>query len=397
MPVASERVAPFVPFFRPCIGPEEEQAVLSVLRSGWLTTGEVTARFEAEFAEYTGVRHALAVSSATAGLHLALEALGVGPGDSVITTPYTFAATAEVVRYLGADPLFVDIQADTLNIDPAAVEAALGRCSEEGRKVSAILPVHVAGLPCDMHALTEIARRFSVPLVEDAAHAFPVRIGGDFVGSLGDAGVFSFYATKTITTGEGGMLVTHRDDVAARARVMRLHGIDRDVWDRYTAHEASWRYDIVAPGFKYNLTDIAAAIGRVQLAKANDFLRRRSRIAHMYREAFSDLDCLRLPADAANHAWHLFIVRIVPDRLTVDRDGFARELTRRGISVSVHFIPLHLMTYYRERYGFAPESFPRALESFQTCISLPLSPSLSDDEVRRVIEAVQDTGSAHRA
>ncbi len=383
----------FVPFFRPSIGVEEERAVISVLRSGWLTTGQVTASFEGEFAAFTGVRHALAVNSATAGLHLALESLGVGQGDAVITTPYTFAATAEVIRYLGADPLFVDIEADSMNIDPEAVESALKRCKAEKRKVSAILPVHVAGLPCDMAALADIARRYEVPIVEDAAHAFPVRIGSSFAGAVGDAGVYSFYATKTITTGEGGMLVTNRDDVAARARIMRLHGIDRDVWNRYTSQEASWRYDVVAPGFKYNLTDIAAAIGRVQLAKAENFLLCRTRIAKRYLEAFAGLDFLQLPTPAANHAWHLFIVHVVPRRLKLDRDAFAEELTRRGIGISVHFIPLHLMSYYRQRYDLKPESFPRSLESFRTCISLPLSPSLSDQEVESVISAVKETGA----
>jgi dTDP-4-amino-4,6-dideoxygalactose transaminase len=238
MPVAATHNAPFVPFFRPSIGPEEETAVISVLRSGWLTTGEVTERFESEFAAVAGVRHALAVNSATAGLHLALESLGVGPEDAVITTPYTFAATAEVIRYVGADPLFVDIETHSMNIDPQAVEHALKRCRAEKRKVSAILPVHVAGLPCDMRALADISRRYQVPIVEDAAHAFPVRTESGFVGAIGDAGVYSFYATKTITTGEGGMLVTDREDIAARARIMRLHGIDRDVWNRYTSRDA---------------------------------------------------------------------------------------------------------------------------------------------------------------
>ena len=388
---------PFVPFFRPSIGREEEDAVLSVLRSGWLTTGEVAARFESEFASFCGVPHALAVSSATAGLHLALESLGVGPGDAVITTPYTFAATAEVVRYLGADPVFADIHADSMNIDPEHVEGAVKQCKAQNRKVAAILPVHIAGLPCDMAALMDIAARHGIPLVEDAAHAFPVRSCGKLAGAIGDAGVYSFYATKTITTGEGGMLVTNREDVAARARVMRLHGIDRDVWNRYTSREASWRYDVVAPGYKYNLTDIAAAIGRAQLAKAEDFLLRRRRIAERYLDGFAGMDFLRLPESTENHAWHLFIVHIVPERLAVDRDAFAEELTHRGIGISVHFIPLHLMSYYRERYGLKPESFPRALESFRTCISLPLSPSLSDEEADRVIAAVRETGAAHRA
>jgi dTDP-4-amino-4,6-dideoxygalactose transaminase len=391
------RKAPFIPFFRPSLGVEEEEAVVSVLRSGWLTTGEVTARFEREFAAVTGARHALAVNSATAGLHLALEALGVGNADAVITSPYTFAATAEVIRYLGADPLFVDIQSASMNIDPAALEAALETCRASKRKVSAILPVHVAGLPCDMPTIREIACRYGVPVIEDAAHAFPVRAGGRFVGTLGDVGVYSFYATKTMTTGEGGMLVTDRDEVAARARVMRLHGIDRDVWDRYTSQNASWRYDIVAPGFKYNLSDIASAIGLAQLAKAQDFLLQRTRIARRYREAFAGLDFLELPTDAENHAWHLFVIHVVTDKLSVDRDAFADELMRRGIGISVHFIPLHLMSYYRQKYGLKPESFPRALESFRTCISLPLSPSLSGEEVERVITAVKDTGFSHHA
>jgi dTDP-4-amino-4,6-dideoxygalactose transaminase len=393
----TSRAAPFIPFFRPSLGPEEEQAVISVLRSGWLTTGDVAARFEEEFKAVTGARHALAVSSATAGLHLALEALGVGPGDVVITTPYTFAATAEVIRYLGADPYFVDIEHDSMNIDPEAVEAAVNACVGEGRRVSAILPVHIAGLACNMDALMDIAGRHAIPVVEDAAHAFPVRRGGRFVGTVGAAGAFSFYATKTMTTGEGGMLVTDRDDIASRAGVMRLHGIDRDVWNRYTSQNASWRYDVVAPGFKYNLTDIAAAIGRVQLAKAHEFLRQRTRIAMRYREALAGLDFLKVPAASESHAWHLFIIHVVPEKLTVDRDAFAEELMRRGIGISVHFIPLHLMSYYRTRYGWNPDSFPRAMESFRTCISLPLSPSLTGEEVERVIETVRETGLAHRA
>ncbi len=387
--MADGEAGAFVPFYRPSLGREEEEAVLSVLRSGWLTTGEVTARFEEEFARYTGAKHALAVSSATAGLHLALEALGVGPGSVVITTPYTFAATAEVVRYLGADPLFVDIDPDTFNIDPAAVEAACEECRRSGKTVSAILPVHVAGLPCDMAAITRIAKRFSVPVVEDAAHAFPTRTAGGFVGNLGDAGAYSFYATKPMTTGEGGMLVTNRDDVARRGRIMRLHGIDHDVWDRYTAPGASWRYDVVAPGFKYNLTDIAAAIGRVQLRKAADFLARRAVIAHKYLEAFADLDFLKLPRAPAEHAWHLFIARIRPEKLGKDRDAFAAELVRRGIGISMHFIPLHVMSYYREKYGIEAESLPKAMECYRTAISLPLSPSLTDGEVERVINAVR--------
>jgi dTDP-4-amino-4,6-dideoxygalactose transaminase len=388
--------SPFIPFARPVLGPEEEAAVISVLRSGWLTTGEVTARFEHEFAQAVGSRHALALSSATAGLHLALEALGVGPGSVVLTTPFTFAATAEVVRYLGADPVFVDIDRATLNIDARAVEAALGRMSGAERPVAGLIPVHVAGMPCDMNALGEVAGRFRVPVVEDAAHAFPVKVGARHAGTFGDAGVFSFYATKAITTGEGGMLVTDRDDVARRARVMRLHGIDRDVWNRYTQPGAGWKYDVVAPGFKYNLTDIASAIGRVQLRRAGSLLERRTNLARRYLAGLGGLDFLTLPAAVGNHGWHLFIVRVREDVLAVDRDRFIEELHARGIGASVHFISLHLMTYYRKRYGLAPGDFPVALESSRTCMSLPLSASLSDEEADRVIDAVADVGKRFR-
>ena len=380
---------PFVPFFRPSLGQEEEQAVLAVLRSGWLTTGEITARFEEEFARRVGARHALALSSATAGLHLALESLGVGPGSVVLTSPYTFASTAEVVRYLGADPLFVDIDRRTLNLDPARLQERLESLEREGRRVSAIIPVHIAGLPCDMDRIGALADSRGIPVVEDAAHAFPVQYGGRWVGTLGAAGVYSFYATKTITTGEGGMVVTDRDDLAARIRIMRLHGIDRDVWNRYTTPGAGWRYDIVAPGYKYNLTDLAAAIGRVQLARADELLAGRRAAARRYLEELSGLDFVALPPVSERHAWHLFIIRVREERLGRTRDECIQHLHRQGIGVSVHFIPLHLMSYYRERYGYRPEDFPAALECFRGCISLPLSPTMGDDEMGRVIAAVR--------
>ncbi len=387
----------FVPFARPSIAAEEEEAVLAVLRSGWLTTGEVTAHFEKEFAAAVGTRHALAVNSATAGLHLALEALGVGPGSVVLTTPYTFAATAEVARYLGADPVFVDIDRATLNIDPALLQSTLERLLKAGRKVSAMMPVHVAGLPCDMDAIGHLSLRYGVPIVEDAAHAFPVRHGARFAGTLGDAGVYSFYPTKSITTGEGGMVVTDRDEVAKRVRVMRLHGIDREVWNRYAEPGASWKYDIVAPGYKYNMPDMASAIGRVQLRKADVFWERRRSIVRRYLTALNGLDYLSLPGWVENHAWHLFILRVKPAALSIDRDAFIVELQRRGIGASVHFIPLHTMSYYRERYGLKPEDFPVALECYQAAVSLPLSASLTDEDVEQVIEAVVEVGAAFRA
>jgi dTDP-4-amino-4,6-dideoxygalactose transaminase len=388
--VSERQDLPFIPFARPSLGREEEEAVLAVMRTGWLTTGEAAVRFEEEFAQFAGSRHALALCSATAGLHLCLEALGVGPGTAVITTPYTFAATAEVIRYMGADPLFVDIDRETLNIDPAAMRRALEERRRAGGRVSAMIPVHVAGLPCDMEAIGELSREFGVPVVEDAAHAFPVRTGGRFVGTIGDAGVYSFYATKPITTGEGGMVVTDRDDLARRIRLMRLHGIDRDIWNRYTSAAASWRYDVVAPGFKYNLTDMAAAIGRVQLAKAQALLERRRLIARRYGEAFRGIDELVSPPAADGHAWHLFIVRLRHEALSIDRDRFIEELQARRIGVSVHFIPLHLMSYYRETYGHRPEDFPIALECYRACVSLPLYPSMTDEEVGRVVAAVSD-------
>lgn len=389
--------APFVPFSRPSLGKEEEDAVLAVMRSGWLTTGDVAARFESDFAAYVGTRHAIALNSATAGLHLALEALAVSPGSVVLTTPFTFAATAEVVRYLGADPAFVDIDPATLNIDIARLEETLDRLAKSGRRVSAIIPVHLAGLPCDMEAIGRLSVKYGVPVVEDAAHAFPVRQRDRFVGTLGDAGVFSFYATKTITTGEGGMVVTDRDELARRIRVMRLHGIDRDVWKRYTDKGASWRYDVVAPGYKYNLTDLAAAIGRVQLQKAEALLLQRRAIALKYMAAFGGLDFLQAPPQSDNHAWHLFIIRIKEKKLSIDRDGFIEELVKRGIGVSVHFIPLHLMSYYRDKYSLKPDDFPAALQCFRACISLPLSASLTEQEVERVISAVVEVGETrHR-
>jgi dTDP-4-amino-4,6-dideoxygalactose transaminase len=392
----SPRTPHAVPFFKPSLDEQEERAVLEVLRSGWLTTGEVTLRFEREFARYVGASHALALNSATAGLHLSLEALGVGPGTHVVTSPYTFASTAEVARYLGAELAFVDVEEATNNLDVSLLEEKLAALRMEGKKASAVVPVHVAGRPCDMEGIRSLASRFGVPVVEDAAHAFPSRIGGRFIGTGTEAGVFSFYATKSITTGEGGMVVTENGEVARRIRVMRLHGIDRDVWNRYTSGSASWRYDLVAPGYKYNLTDLASAIGLAQLGKAEEFLRLRRRIVRRYLEGLSDCDFLRLPADVEGHSWHLFILRIRPELLSIDRDRFIEELRARGIGTSVHFIPLHLMTYYRERYGFSPDDFPVSLGNFQTAVTLPLFPSQTAAEADRVIEAVRETGVRFR-
>ncbi len=380
----------FIPFARPSIGCEEEQALLSVLRSGWLTTGKETEAFENEFAAFVKSKHALAVSSATAGLHLALDALGVGPEACVVTTPYTFAATAEVARYLGADPLFVDIEETSGNID----SDALSRCLERHQSIRAIIPVHFAGLPCDMDAISELSDRFRVPVVEDAAHCFPVRIGDEFVGTIGQAGVYSFYVTKPITTGEGGMLVTESDTMARRVRLMRLHGIDRDVWDRYTSGSGSWDYRITEAGYKYNLTDMASAIGRIQLQRAEKLLVERRRIAAQYLAALAESDFLTLPLEAENHAWHLFVVRLATEKLTISRDEFIARLRERGIGVSVHFRPLHMMPYYERTYHYCPQDFPVSLANYLCSVSLPIYPGLSDEQIERVVRALKEIGTA---
>lgn len=377
-----------IPFARPSIGVEEENAVLSVLRSGWLTTGPVTAEFERAFAEEIGIEHAIAVSSGTAGLHLALEAAGVGRGDTVVTTPYTFTATAEVIRYLGADPWFADIKPDAPNIDPGRLEEAIA-----GRPVAAVVPVHVGGEPCDMDRILTATGRAGIPVIEDAAHAFPAHTQTGRCGTLGRAGAFSFYANKPITTGEGGMVVTGDGQLASRMRTMRLHGIDRSVWDRYTGTKAdAWSYDVVAPGYKYNLPDTASAIGIAQLAKAERFHRRRRDIAAQYTKAFSSREYLEPPGSPEGHAWHLYQLLLRLEMLSIDRDGFVSALESSGIGTSVHYKPLHLMRYYRERYRLTPEDFPEATRRYRRTVSVPIYPGLTDEEVARVIDSVLSVG-----
>jgi len=377
----------FIPFARPFIGTEEEEAVLRIMRSGWLTTGMETLTFEREFAAYTGAAEAVAVNSATAGLHLAVEALGIGTDDLVITTPNTFTATAEVIRYLGAHPVFADISAEDGNIDPLEVEKLIARY---GKKIKAVIPVHYAGLPCDMKQLGEITRSHGIPLIEDAAHSFPSVTSEGMAGTLGDIGVYSFYATKTITTGEGGMLVTDNAALASRARIMRLHGIDRSIWNRYTDKGASWSYQVVEAGYKYNMTDLAAALGRVQLKRAFAFLEERRKIARCYSAAFSDIPGLILPPEANEHAYHLYPLRIRKEECGMDRDEMIQELTARGIGTSVHFIPLHIMPYWSGLYSLAPEDYPKSLQFFREEVSLPIYPGMKDEETGRVAESVRD-------
>jgi dTDP-4-amino-4,6-dideoxygalactose transaminase len=378
---------PFLPFALPEIGEAEIAEVVDTLRSGWVTTGPKARRFEADFSAFLGDAglHSIAVNSATAGLHLALEALGIGPGDEVITTTHTFTATAEVVRYLGADVKLVDIDPATLNISPAAVEAAITPATR------AIVPVHYAGLAADMPALLAIAQRHGLKVVEDAAHALPSTTGGALVGTLAsDATVFSFYANKTITTGEGGMLVTRDAALAQRARTMRLHGMNRDAFDRFTATVPSWYYEVVAPGFKYNLTDIAAALGIHQLKRAAEFQLQREKLAALYDAALGGLPLTLPPRPPAGerHAWHLYVVRLNDDA-GMARDRFIERLFDAGIGCSVHYIPLHLHPYWRDRYGLAPAQFPHSQHAYERMVSLPLYTRMTADDVARVAAAVR--------
>lgn len=376
----------FIPFARPDIGEAEIEAVARTLRSGWVTTGPETKAFESEFAAYLGGGvQAIAVNSATAGLHLALEAIGIGPGDEVIAPTLTFTATVEVARYLGADAKLVDVDPVTLNIDPACIEAAITP------RTRAILPVHYGGLACDMAAIFDIARRHGLQVVEDAAHALPTTSQGTLVGQLPSAAaVFSFYANKTMTTGEGGMVVTRDERLTQRMRVMRLHGISRDAFDRFSSRTPAWYYEIAAPGFKYNLTDTAAALGRVQLQRLPAFLARRRQLAARYLAELRDLP-LVLPADAPvgeTHAWHLFVLRLADaDRVT--RDEVIQRLSDAGIGTSVHYVPLHRQPYWRDRYGLTPEQFPVAEAAYQRMFSIPLFTAMSDDEQARVIGALR--------
>jgi dTDP-4-amino-4,6-dideoxygalactose transaminase len=378
---------PFLPFALPEIGEEEIAEVVDTLRSGWVTTGPKTKRFEEDFTAFLGDPglHSLAVNSATAGLHLALEALGIGPGDEVITTTHTFTATAEVVRYLGADVVLVDIDPATMCIDVAAVEAAITP------RTKAVMPVHYAGLAADMPALLALAKKHGLKVVEDAAHALPTTCGGRLIGTLeSDATVFSFYANKTITTGEGGMVVTRNGELAKRMKVMRLHGMSRDAFDRFTATVPSWYYEIVAPGFKYNLTDIAAALGIHQLKRLRGFQLRREQIAAQFNEAFASLPVITPPCAPAGdtHAWHLYVLRL-GDAAGVERNTFIERLFAAGIGCSVHYIPLHLQPYWRDRYALKPESFPHSQKAYERMVSLPLYTRMSDADVSRVIAAVR--------
>jgi dTDP-4-amino-4,6-dideoxygalactose transaminase len=374
----------FLPFSLPDIDEAEISSVEQILRSGWLTTGPKVKEFERQFAEFIGAKHAIAVNSCTAALHLALDAIGIKEGDEVIVPTLTFAASAEVVFYLNARPVLVDCCPRTLNIDPARIERAITS------RTRAIIPVHFAGQPCQMDAIREIAQRHKLAIIEDAAHALPAYYGNQMVGTIGDITCFSFYATKTITTGEGGMITTDNDEYAERMRIMSLHGISKDAWKRYTA-EGSWRYDILYPGYKYNLTDIAAALGVEQLKKCNRFYESRKKMASEFNEAFADIPALTVPFvdDAVQHAWHLYVVQLNLDRLTIGRDQFIEELKRANIGTSVHFIPLHLHPFYRDSLHYDAREFPCATKAFERIISLPLYTKMTRQDQQDVIDAVR--------
>jgi perosamine synthetase len=407
-----------VPFFRFEFDPDALAGMEECLRSGWLTTGPKTKEFERRFAEAVGNGgevHAVAVNSCTAALHLALEAVGLRPGELVAVPTMTFAATAEVVRYFDAVPVFVDCEPDTLNISVPHLEQVLDDIAQgrplpgvdtAGRRVRAVVAVHYGGQPCELDAVLALARRHGCEVIEDAAHAFPAGwIGGDvgdgdgvrrIGGGTSRVSCFSFYANKTITTGEGGMATTTDAALAERMRLMSLHGMNRDPWNRY-AKSGTWDYQLVAPGYKYNMTDVAAALGLSQLARAEQFRAVRERVAARYDEVFRGLDAVDTPARRPGllHAHHLYVLQLRLERLAIDRARFIEEMKSRGIVCSVHWRPLHMHPYYAERYGYAPGDFPAAAAAWERIASLPLYPSMTADEIAEVTGAVHDICATH--
>ncbi|MCR5402007.1 MAG: DegT/DnrJ/EryC1/StrS family aminotransferase [Treponema sp.] len=405
-----------VAFSRPSISEEEEKAVLDVLRSGWLTTGKYTLQFENDFSAFMNSKaymnenrknsglstdqvKSLAVNSNTSGMILAMEAFGVKKGKAVITTPYTFVSTAACAHHLGAKVYFADVEKDSYSIDPEKVEELLKKDRESGKnEICAIVPVHIAGNLCNMKKIMALAKEYNVKVIEDAAHAFPSESQLGYGGCIGDAGVFSFYVTKTMTTAEGGMVTTRDDQAYKRMTVMRMHGMDRTTWDRYTSPRASWEYDIVAPGYKFNLPDLLSAIGVCQLKRAESFFEKRKKIVERYNQAFKELDFIQLPPDGEGNAWHLYLMRIKPDLLKISRDEFAKELQKRGIGISVHFIPLFHFTYWqKEDKNFTKENFPNAEKQYQRTISLPLWPDMTEEMTEAVIKEVTDIGRIYHA
>ena len=401
-----------VPFHKAAITKAEEDAVLDVLRSGWLTTGKYALEFEKKFSQIAGKGDegtgrapviSLAVNSNTSGMILAMEACGVCEGTYVITTPYTFVSTATCARHLGAHVLFADIEKDTYSIDPNNIEEILKKAAAEGKIVKAIVPVHIAGNVCNMKKIMELAKKYStasntIRVIEDAAHSFPSPTDMGYAGTIGDAGVFSFYVTKTITTAEGGMVCTRDPELARRMTVMRMHGMDRTTWDRYTSPRASWEYDIIAPGYKFNLPDVLAAIGVCQLDRAWLFYEQHKAIVDMYNKAFSSLDFIELPPDGPGNSWHLYLMRIVPEKLKITREQFAKKMQEAGLGISVHFIPIFHFTYWRELYpDFTAQNYPNAENQYNRTISIPLYPDMTKEDAELVIETVKKIGLENHA
>jgi len=380
----------FLPFAPPLVGEEEINEVIDTLRSGWLTTGPKTRKFAEDFAEYTRAPGALTVSSCTAALHLALMALDVGPGDEVITTPLTFAASVNVIEHVGAKPVLADVEPDTLNIDPTKIEQSITPATK------AIIAVHYAGHPVELDAIRDIAEKHGIHLIEDAAHAIGASWKGQPIGSGSNPACFSFYATKNLTTGEGGML-TGGSEIVDRAKTLSLHGMSREAWSRYAAG-GKWAYDIVAPGYKYNMTDIQAALGIQQLRRFESMQQRRRDIVAQYQEAFAHDPAFQTPVcrDHVTHAWHLYVLRVNESELTINRNKLIEEINARNIGTSVHFIPIHIHSYYANKYDWKPENFPVAFNNFNRMLSLPLSAKMTDQDVADVIDAVTDIAAKTR-
>ncbi|MGC9114292.1 MAG: DegT/DnrJ/EryC1/StrS family aminotransferase [Candidatus Micrarchaeia archaeon] len=374
----------FLPFSLPWLGEEEEKAVVAVLRSGWITTGSKTAEFEEKFAKSVGAKHAVAVSSATAALHLSLVATGIGKGDEVITSPYTFCATAHVIEYTGAKTVLADVQKDTFNIDPKEIEKKITP------KTRAIMPVHYAGHPCDMKEIREIAEKHDLHIIEDAAHAAGTEYDGKRIGAESEAACYSFYANKQLTTAEGGMLVTNDDAIADKARSLRLFGIDKDAWKRYTK-SGKWYYEVKALGFKYNMTDIQAALGLEQLKKIEEFVRLRSKLAEFFSRELGSIEGLTIPRvkPGVKHGWYLYPLLLNLDELKIDRAKFIEAMAAENLGCSVHFVPIHLHPYYAQKYGWTRGDFPVAEWLYDREVSIPFFPKMSGQDSADVVEAVK--------
>lgn len=373
----------FIPFSLPLTGKEEKEEILNTLESGWITAGPKVKQFETAFSKYIGCTHSIAVNSCTAALHLALEATGLKEGNEVIIPTMTFTSTGEIVTYFKAKPVLVDCEEDTLLFDTQKIEEKINK------KTKAIIPVHYGGQPCDINKILQVVRKYNLKVIEDAAHSLPTKYNGKMIGTIGDITCFSFYATKTITTGEGGMACTENDGFAERMKIMSLHGISKDAWMRYTT-KGSWYYEVIEGGYKYNMTDIAAALGIAQLKKCNKFYRKREEIARKYTQAFREIPEINTPfvRKYGTHAWHLYVIKLNLEMLKINRAQFIEKMKESRVGCSVHFIPLHLHPFYKRTFGYKPEDFPIATRVYERIVSLPIYPKMTDEDVNYVIDSV---------